>query len=262
MDFKQAEKKFKRLKEQFETGALTENAFKAKLEELMVQDEGGDWWMIGYETEEWYRNDGADWVQADPPIRLSRELTRTPEWLAIFLIMLGWVIGGAIGGRIYWEMGEYVGTAVGGIIVGGLGSLVTMLVLRRGQILSRWKSIVWVTLAWALGGAIGWTVGEALTEASGAAVGGAISGAIGWGITSRIERGLSSWKSMLWITLAWAVGAIVGWTLAREIQSNIDGAIGWPVGAALIGGIGGFVLIWQLRKVEENDGFSAGGEKI
>ena len=100
MDFKQAEKKFKRLKEQFETGALTENAFKAKLEELMVQDEGGDWWMIGYETEQWYRNDGADWVQADPPIRLSRELTRTPEWLAIFLIMLGWVIGGVIGEQL------------------------------------------------------------------------------------------------------------------------------------------------------------------
>ena len=64
-------------------------------------------------------------------------------------------------------------------------------------------------------------VGEALTEASGAAVGGAISGAIGWGITSRIERGLSNWKSMLWITLAWAVGAIVGWTIAREIQFNV-----------------------------------------
>jgi hypothetical protein len=71
MDFKQAETKFKQLKAQFDAGALTENAFKAKLEELMIRDERGDWWMIGYETEQWYRNDGTDWVQADPPGSLA-----------------------------------------------------------------------------------------------------------------------------------------------------------------------------------------------
>lgn len=67
MDFNQAEKKFKDLKTKFEAGALSENEFKTQLEELMVQDEGGSWWMIGYETDLWYRHDGTNWIQADPP---------------------------------------------------------------------------------------------------------------------------------------------------------------------------------------------------
>ncbi len=72
MDFRQAENKFKQLKAQFEGGELTETEFKDQLEELMVQDEAGSWWMIGYETEQWYRHDGSDWVQADPPESLAR----------------------------------------------------------------------------------------------------------------------------------------------------------------------------------------------
>jgi hypothetical protein len=74
MDFQQAEKKFKQLKSQFEAGQLTETEFKAQLEELMVQDEGGNWWMIGYETERWYRHDGTNWVQIDPPNGLSQKV--------------------------------------------------------------------------------------------------------------------------------------------------------------------------------------------
>jgi len=77
MDFQQAEKKFKQLKMQFEAGNLTEAEFKSQLEELMVQDEGGNWWMIGYETELWYRHDGKEWVQTDPPGTPPQE--PTPE---------------------------------------------------------------------------------------------------------------------------------------------------------------------------------------
>jgi hypothetical protein len=67
MDFKQAEERFEALKSKFAKGTLSETDFKAQLEELMIQDEKGDWWMIGYETGQWYRNDGNDWVQAEPP---------------------------------------------------------------------------------------------------------------------------------------------------------------------------------------------------
>jgi hypothetical protein len=72
MDFQQAEKSFKRLKAQFEAGTLSETEYKTRLEELMVQDEQGDWWMIGYETERWHRHDGTNWVPADPPGGLSQ----------------------------------------------------------------------------------------------------------------------------------------------------------------------------------------------
>jgi hypothetical protein len=39
MDFARVEAEFGRLKAQFESGALTEEAFKAQLEELMIEDE-------------------------------------------------------------------------------------------------------------------------------------------------------------------------------------------------------------------------------
>ena len=75
MDFRRANEEFKRLKAQFEAGQLAEAEFKAELRKLMVQDEQGAWWMIGYETERWYRHDGTSWVQADPPIQLPPEAT-------------------------------------------------------------------------------------------------------------------------------------------------------------------------------------------
>ena len=73
MDFQQAENKFKQLRAQFKAGELIEAEFKALLEALMVQDEEGSWWMIGFETEMWYRNDGEEWVRADPPRTSSKQ---------------------------------------------------------------------------------------------------------------------------------------------------------------------------------------------
>jgi hypothetical protein len=67
MDFRQADEEFKRLKARFHAGQLTEADFKTQLRGLMVQDQQGAWWMIGYETERWYRHDGTNWIQADPP---------------------------------------------------------------------------------------------------------------------------------------------------------------------------------------------------
>jgi formylglycine-generating enzyme required for sulfatase activity len=73
MDFQQAERKFKELKASYEAGDLSEAEFKTQLEELMVQDEAGTWWMIGFETEMWYRHDGTEWVLADPPGSVSQK---------------------------------------------------------------------------------------------------------------------------------------------------------------------------------------------
>jgi hypothetical protein len=54
-------------------GLLTEEECKAQMRDLMVEDANGNWWMVGYETGEWYRHDGTDWVRADPPIARSDE---------------------------------------------------------------------------------------------------------------------------------------------------------------------------------------------
>ena len=89
------ERQFRTLKKQFEAGAVNETQFKAKLADLMFQDEQGRWWMIGYETGQWYRHDGEQWVRSDPPPRTSPEERGIPArlWLMGFagltLLVLG-----------------------------------------------------------------------------------------------------------------------------------------------------------------------------
>jgi len=67
MDFSQVEATFAELKAQYEAGDLTEEQFRAQLQELMVQDEQDRWWIIGYKSGLWYYHDGQQWVQDDPP---------------------------------------------------------------------------------------------------------------------------------------------------------------------------------------------------
>ncbi len=71
MEFAQVETRFKELKQKYDAGALSEEDFKAQLEDLMIEDEEGKWWIIGYETGQWYYHDGEKWVQSEPPPPLS-----------------------------------------------------------------------------------------------------------------------------------------------------------------------------------------------
>lgn len=68
MNYSDVEARYRELKAQVAAGALTEDDFKAQLEELMIQDDEGRWWIIGYETGDWYVFDGKEWVQAAPPV--------------------------------------------------------------------------------------------------------------------------------------------------------------------------------------------------
>ncbi len=68
-----------KLKAQYDAGALSEAEFKVQLEDLMMQDEQGRWWMIGYETGQWYVHDGERWLRAEPSIpqkKLAKEPAR------------------------------------------------------------------------------------------------------------------------------------------------------------------------------------------
>ena len=67
MNFAEVESEVAKLRQDLAAGRLTDEQFKARLRELMVQDEHGDWWMVGYESGQWHRHDGTDWVRADPP---------------------------------------------------------------------------------------------------------------------------------------------------------------------------------------------------
>jgi hypothetical protein len=58
-----------RLKQDLAAGRLTEAQFRARLRELMVQDEHGYWWMVHSETGQWYCHDGTNWTRANLPGR-------------------------------------------------------------------------------------------------------------------------------------------------------------------------------------------------
>ncbi|MGD8603100.1 MAG: hypothetical protein PVF49_00875 [Anaerolineales bacterium] len=67
--FSRVEQEAALLRQQFAAGKLSEEALVNKLSELMVQDAGGTWWMVGTESGRWYRYDGKNWVPGLPPGR-------------------------------------------------------------------------------------------------------------------------------------------------------------------------------------------------
>lgn len=67
MTFSEVEAQYRTLKTQHEAGTLSEADFKARLQELMVEDDQGRWWIIGYETGQWYVHDGQQWTPGEPP---------------------------------------------------------------------------------------------------------------------------------------------------------------------------------------------------
>jgi hypothetical protein len=66
------------LRGELNVGRLNKEQFKDKLKDLMMQDKQGTWWMMGVESGEWYRREGADWVRSDPPVCGNRATAPSP----------------------------------------------------------------------------------------------------------------------------------------------------------------------------------------
>jgi hypothetical protein len=52
-------------------GRITEAIARSRLNDLMVQDLQGVWWMVGTQSGTWYRYDGGNWVPAARPGQAS-----------------------------------------------------------------------------------------------------------------------------------------------------------------------------------------------
>jgi penicillin-binding protein 1C len=59
------------LRRRYSVGRITSQQLQSELRRLMILDETGNWWMIGLETDRWYKYNGRDWVPSDPPGRLG-----------------------------------------------------------------------------------------------------------------------------------------------------------------------------------------------
>ncbi|HLA42600.1 MAG TPA: transglycosylase domain-containing protein, partial [Aggregatilineales bacterium] len=65
--FAKVENQVTALRQQYESGQITHDQLQSKLRELMILDDAGRWWMLGLESNRWYRFDGRDWIADDPP---------------------------------------------------------------------------------------------------------------------------------------------------------------------------------------------------
>ncbi len=106
MDFGQVEERVAKLRQSLTAGQMTEEQFKFQLREMMVEDEDGNWWMVGYETGKWYRHDGTDWVRADPPRRaVSKSASKSAtsaqpqphRFKGAAVFVLGLIVTGVVG---------------------------------------------------------------------------------------------------------------------------------------------------------------------
>ncbi len=58
------------LRRKYRVGNMTADELRKSLRDLMVLDPTGNWWMIGMESDRWYKYNGTTWLQQDPPGRL------------------------------------------------------------------------------------------------------------------------------------------------------------------------------------------------
>jgi len=292
MDFARVEAEYERLKAQFESGDLTEADFRAKLEELMIEDEQGRWWVIGSKTGQWYVHDGQEWVQQEPPtttpkaapvreqrhpkvadlppgspdtILVESGLKSAPaarlqhvlrldlprDTASLLLIAAGWSVCylgfSAIMDRVYpyWPLA---------VVVGGIGGLITGLVLRRTEPRSPWILVPVMTAGWAAAMAIVWWLPAIYTRHPWM-LRGAIVGLVGGLITAAGLKWAHSslgWKQAALVAIGWGVGLAVGGAVAWSLttldgRSMVISEIRYVLWGGIGGAIGGWVMFRQLR---------------
>lgn len=66
------------LRRKYTAGSLTGDQLRAELRKLMILDDGGNWWMIGMESDRWYKYNGKDWLQATPSGRQPEPASAVP----------------------------------------------------------------------------------------------------------------------------------------------------------------------------------------
>ena len=66
--FAAAQQTYLELKERYERGDLSKSEFETAMQESMVQDANGAYWLLGAESGRWYRYHDQQWVQANPPL--------------------------------------------------------------------------------------------------------------------------------------------------------------------------------------------------
>ncbi len=65
--FRDTEAQVRALRQQQKSGMITREQLQSELRQLMVLDDDGVWWMLGVETDTWYKYENNQWVAETPP---------------------------------------------------------------------------------------------------------------------------------------------------------------------------------------------------
>ncbi|GAB4574445.1 MAG: hypothetical protein Kow0077_21050 [Anaerolineae bacterium] len=76
--FDNVEAQVARLRAMYRRGEITREALQAELKKLMILDDQGMWWMVGLESNTWYRFENGQWVEAPRPRLVGAEAVDVP----------------------------------------------------------------------------------------------------------------------------------------------------------------------------------------
>lgn len=77
--FRETETKVRTLRGQMHAGMIDQATFMAKLREMMILDDDQVWWMMGVETDTWYRAENNNWVEAVPEVLQLEQAAAQPS---------------------------------------------------------------------------------------------------------------------------------------------------------------------------------------
>jgi DNA-binding beta-propeller fold protein YncE len=276
MDFSQAEAEFERLKGQFEASDLTEDEFKAELQELMIEDEQGRWWTIGFDTGHWYCYDGEQWLRSEPPavepapvgvdqpaearepvpqvgrfVRLGRL-----AWWPLLLIVAGWGLNFWIVAEVdFWILNfPHPSLALTWFLAG----LATGVAMKWSEPAIRWEHVLIMASVWGIGGLLLFS-GESDEPLPPAAIGFCFiwGGGLASGLALRLAGLTVRWSHVFAVTLTWIIAITAGVILPTVLLiPDSWPRVGWYPGdpflsalvGFLVGAVGGGMVLWQIGR--------------
>src|SRR5262249_27104653 len=73
------EKSVHTLRRKYNAGTLSRAQLQDDLRKLMILDQDGYWWMIGLESDRWYKYNGKDWIAAVRPGKSAEDQPSAPS---------------------------------------------------------------------------------------------------------------------------------------------------------------------------------------